>query len=142
MAYLLDTNCAWRRFIVTDPEHPKIKARIDTLLRQGETVYITAQNMVEFQALATRPVSANGLGLSTQDANQEARAIQALYPLLPETADIYIEWRQLMDTYDVKGRVVFDARLVAVMLSYGITHILTTNRADFQRFAGITVVEP
>jgi predicted nucleic acid-binding protein len=47
-----------------------------------------------------------------------------------------------MDTYDVKGRNVFDARLVAVMLTYGITHILTMNRADFQRYAGITVEEP
>jgi hypothetical protein len=48
MAYLLDTNCTWRRFIVTDPAHARVKAKIDTLLRQGETLYITAQNMVEF----------------------------------------------------------------------------------------------
>ncbi len=88
MSYLLDTNCAWRRFFVTDPAHQKVKAKIDDLLRQGEIIYITAQNMVEFQAVATRPVSANGLGLSTKEANQEARTIQALFPLLPETPDI------------------------------------------------------
>lgn len=142
MAYLLDTNCTWRRFIVADPAHARVKAKIDTLLRQGETLYITAQNMVEFQALATRPISANGLGLNKEDANTEAKAIEALFPLLPETADIYTHWRTLMDTYDVKGRTVFDARLVAVMLTYGITHILTMNRADFQRFTGIIIEEP
>jgi predicted nucleic acid-binding protein len=142
MAYLLDTNCTWRRFVVTDPAHAKVKAKIDTLLLNGETLYITAQNMVEFQALATRPTSANGLGLSKEDANNEAKTIEALFPLLPENADIYTHWRTLMDSYDVKGRNVFDARLVAVMLTYGITHILTLNRADFQRFAGITIEEP
>ncbi len=142
MAYLLDTNCMWRRFIVSDPDHTKVRAKIDTLLRQGETLYITAQNMVEYQALATRSTTANGLGLSGTDANREAQTIESLFPLLPENADIYTEWRKLMNGYVVQGRQVYDARLVAVMRVYGITHILTMNRSDFQRFTGITIEEP
>ncbi len=47
-----------------------------------------------------------------------------------------------MDTYEVAGRTVFDARLVAVMATHRITHLLTMNRSDFQRFAGIVVEEP
>jgi hypothetical protein len=45
--------------------------------------------------------------------------------------------------YDVVGRAVHDAQLVASMLVNGITHILTLNGADFQRYvAEITVVHP
>ena len=73
MAYLLDTNCMWRRFIASDPDHSRVKAKIDTLLRNGETLYITAQNMIEFQAVATRPTTANGLGLSSSDTNTQDR---------------------------------------------------------------------
>ncbi len=51
-------------------------------------------------------------------------------------------WRQLVDRYDVRGRQVHDARLVAVMLTYDITHLLTLNAADFYRFEEITVVVP
>lgn len=45
-----------------------------------------------------------------------------------------------METVDVRGRQVYDARLVAVMLAHGITHILTFNGNHFRRFTGITVV--
>lgn len=68
--------------------------------------------------------------------------MEALFPLAPETPAIYPLWRALVDTYSIIGRQVFDARLVAVMHTHGITHLLTLNPSHFQRFAGITVVDP
>ncbi len=143
MACLADTNIVIRRVVPGDPQYPTISAALTLLDQQGETVYITAQNLVEFQALASRPVTANGWGMTTAQASAEARKIEAIFPLLPETPAIYPLWRNLIDTYNVIGRQVYDARLVAVMLAHGISHILTLDPTGFRRYAAIiTVVEP
>jgi hypothetical protein len=43
----------------------------------------------------------------------------------------------------VKGTKAHDARIVAAMKAYGVTHLLTLNGDDFKRFHGIiTVMEP
>lgn len=144
MPYLADTNVVTRRVLPADVHHVLVRAAVDRLLLRGETVYITAQNLVEFRALATRPLAANGLGLPPEEASIRAQRIEAIFPLLSETPDIYVHWRRLADTYRVVGRQVFDARLVAVMLAHGVTHILTLDAPHFRPFAAesITVVEP
>jgi predicted nucleic acid-binding protein len=142
MAYLADTNIVIRRVVAGDPQYSTISAALTLLDRQSEAVSITAQNLVEFQALATRPVTANGWGMTTVQASTEARKIEAIFPLLPETPAIYPLWRNLINTYNVIGRQVYDARLVAVMLAYGITHILTLDPTGFRRFPMITVMTP
>jgi predicted nucleic acid-binding protein len=98
--------------------------------------------LIELQALATRPVAANGLGFTTANASGLARQIETVFPLLPETAEIYPLWRTLVDSWDIRGRQVFDARLVAVMQAHRIEHILTLNPGHFRRFNAVNVVEP
>ena len=144
MPYLADTNIVTRRVLPADARHILVRDAVDRLLLLGETVHVTAQNLVEFQALATRPLAANGLGLTPEDASIRAQRIESIFPILPETPDIYVHWRRLADTYRVVGRQVFDTRLVAVMLAHGITHLLTLDAHDFRRFAaeGITIVDP
>ena len=142
MAYLLDTNVAWRRIRKNDPRHADVKSAIDALAEAGEKVYVTAQSLVEFRAVATRPQSANGLGLSPTIATIKAQEIESLFGLLPETPAIYPLWRTLVDQYAVCGKQVHDTRLVAVMLVHRVTHLLTLNGTDFRRFSGITVIEP
>jgi len=142
MPYLGDTNTVFRRVFQSDPLYPQVKAALDTLLLQGDVLYITPQVLVEFQALATRPLAANGLGMTAAEASAWAAQIEALFPLLPETPDIYPRWRALVDAHDVRGRQVYDARLVAVMEAHGVNRLLTLNPTHFRRFGGITVVEP
>jgi hypothetical protein len=40
------------------------------------------------------------------------------------------------------GVQVHDARLVALMMAHGLSHLLTLNPADFQRYPGITALSP
>jgi predicted nucleic acid-binding protein len=44
------------------------------------------------------------------------------------------KWLELSLRYDVKGKQVHDARLVALMKSENIYYILTLNKSDFVRF--------
>ena len=144
MLYLADTNIIARRVLPADANHTVVRAAVDQLLLRGETVCVTAQNLMEFHALATRPIATNGLGLSPESAATLAESIEAIFDLLPETPDVYAHWKRLVRRYSVIGRQVFDTRLVAVMLTHGATHILTLDESHFRRFEGegITVIEP
>jgi predicted nucleic acid-binding protein len=105
-------------------------------------VYVTAQNLIEFRSVATRPLNANGLGCAPAQAAAIAEEIESLFSFLPDTPAVYPQWRSLVDRYAVCGKEVHDARLVAVMLVNGITHLLTLDPGHFRRFSEITVAAP
>jgi predicted nucleic acid-binding protein len=142
MAYLVDTNVLLRWVQPGDPMNPVAEQAVEELVQQGETVYISPQNCVEFWSVATRPVAVNGLGRSPAGADAELQRIEQFFPLLPDLPTIHAEWRQLVVRAGVSGVKAHDARLVAVMRAHGLTHLLTFNAPDFQRFTGITVVHP
>lgn len=142
MAYLLDTNVVLRRIVRNDALHAVVRAALDSLLLAGEELYITPQILMEYRALATRPVAANGLGLPPARASAHIRFIERRFRMAADTPMVYPAWRDLAERYNVEGRQVYDARLVAVMLTHGITHILTLNARHFRRFREIAVVEP
>lgn len=103
---------------------------------------MTPQNAVEFWSVATRATEFNGLGLNSEVAARALRRFEGVFELLPDIPAIYQEWRQLVLTCRVLGRQVYDARLAAVMLAHGITHLLTFDTADFKRYPGIIAVHP
>ena len=62
--------------------------------------------------------------------------------LLPDTDAVFESWERLVDKYQVIGKKVYDARLVAAMLAHAVTHLLTFNDVDFKRYSEITVINP
>jgi hypothetical protein len=66
---------------------------------------------------------------------------RAFAVLLSDETALYERWKRLLVEGRVSGRRVFDARLVAVMLSHGIERLLTINGADFAGL-GIEVLDP
>src|SRR6266542_3459924 len=87
-AYLLDTNIWFRSVQREAPHHPIAVEALATLLAQGNDVFITAQNLIEFWSVASRPIEANGLGWSVETVRQEIDRLLALFPLLDDTADV------------------------------------------------------
>ena len=141
-AHLLDTNILLRLSKSDSPEFPAIRSALKTLRSGGARLCYTAQNVIEFWNVATRPAERNGHGLSIPEANEGVRRIEHAFQFLSERDDIYHEWRRLVLTLSVTGAKVHDARLVAAMHVHGITHLLTLNDRDFTRYPGITVVRP
>jgi predicted nucleic acid-binding protein len=68
--------------------------------------------------------------------------VERLFPLLPDQPTLLAEWKSLVVTYQCQGKVSHDARLVAAMRTHGLTDILTFNVGDFQRYPGLTVIDP
>ena len=144
MAHLVDTSVLARLANTADPFHAVAARAVLELHRTGEVLHLTAQNLVEFRNLATRPKAVNGLGLSAVDA--EAAVFEGTFPLLAETPDIYPAWKALVGALGVIGKRVHDARLVAVCHVHAVTHVLTFNVSHFVGLAGfgpgIVVVDP
>lgn len=59
-----------------------------------------------------------------------------------EKDGVYLEWKRLVALYNVSGKNVHDARLVAAMKVHGLTHVLTFNTDDFKRFEDISAITP
>ena len=142
MTVLLDTNILTRLALPTHPKHATARDAVAALQRSGETLRLVPQNCYEFWVVATRPIAANGLGFTAPQADAELTRFEGLFPLLTDTPALCAEWRRLVVASSVLGKNAHDARLVAAMLTHGVTHLLTFNVADFTRFTGITVLDP
>src|SRR5258706_13250678 len=87
MAYLIDTSVLARLANTADPFFVIAANAIVTLHRRGESLHITAQNLIEFRNMATRPTALNGLGLAVAAAETKAAAFEAAFALVAETPD-------------------------------------------------------
>jgi predicted nucleic acid-binding protein len=140
--YLLDTNILLRLVDRVSTYHSAALLAVMRLLSAGYEVYITAQNLIEFWSVVTRPLTANGFGWDVTRAHSEVDALRDRFPLIEDTPDIFVRWLQLVVAVGVNGRQVHDARLVAVMEAHAITHLLSFNVDDFRRYRSITVIHP
>lgn len=142
MACLVDTNLLVRLAVPADPRHLTARRAVEALEKDG--LYVASQNFMEFWNVTTRPVENNGLGQTITAADQVLRNLEQAFPRLPEPAEVYDLWRELVVRFGVSGVKVHDARLIALMLANDIVRILTFNAGDFRRFQvlGIRAVDP
>jgi predicted nucleic acid-binding protein len=139
---LVDTNILLRIARRSDPQHALIDAALGKLAMGGTVLHYAHQNIAELWNVMTRPVTRNGFGLAAAEAEREVRVIEAGMSLLPDNEAVYKEWRRIVVQHAVSGVQVYDARLAAVMLVHGISHILTLNVMDFSRYNRLTGVHP
>lgn len=142
MTCLPDTNILLRSLQPHHPHHTAAVGAVETLLFRGETMYLLPQIIREFWNVCTRPIENNGLGFSPAETLREVFRLEAIFPLLPDHPGQHMEWRRLVTTHSVLGVQVHDAHLVAGMIVYGVSHLLTFNPTHFQRYPEITVWSP
>ena len=141
--YLADTNLLLRMADPTSPQHPIATQALARLFSQGDEVYLTPQNFIEFWAVATRPVEANGFGWNSERTAKEVTELQERFPLLPDSPDIFTHWLELVKRLPIHGKRVHDARLVAVLQAHTVEHLITFNTSDFAAFSSIvSLVDP
>lgn len=140
--YLLDTNVVLRFCNPSDVQHQLATEAISRLLAQADECLLTAQVLIELWVVATRPVEVNGLGWTVEQTRDTINQLLNRFPLLEETSQIFPNWLDLVTISKVMGKRTHDARIVAVMLAHGVTHLLTFNPSDFVVTPSITIVRP
>lgn len=145
MPYLLDSGILLRIVDRKDQRHDAVTQSVGILIKCGENLVISTQNVAEFHSVATRPGANNGLGLTPRAAlDLLKREIEPVCAIMHEPATLYPELKRLIAKYNVVGKQVHDARLAAMMLVWQIDDILTLNDRDFRRYEpeGLRIVTP
>lgn len=124
MNWLIDTSILMRTIHVASPQHSEAIEALAKLRSDGETLGVVPQNLIEFWAVATRPLSANGLGFSIEEAENEIANIKLHFILKPEEETIFEKWENLVKTYYVSGKTTHDARIVAAMQTHQINNLM------------------
>jgi hypothetical protein len=69
--------------------------------------------------------------------------VQARFPLLPNSPEIFTRWLELVKRLPIHGKRVHDARLVAVLQAHAVEHLITFNVSDFATFSSfVSLIEP
>lgn len=142
MRVLVDTNVLLRAAQAGHPHQRAAREAVSHLLRRGDDVCVVPQCLYEFYVVATRPVTANGLGMVPAAALAELQRLKSVYALLGDGLDVFNEWETLVAAHAVSGKPAHDARLVAAMNARAVPAILTFNVSDFSRYPGIQVLDP
>jgi predicted nucleic acid-binding protein len=123
-------------------QHLLCRDAVSQLRAQGCLLHFTLQNAAEFWNVSTRPAERNGHGLSIPSASLALSDLEYFMTPLPDDAQVYATWRELITAHDVRGVQVHDAKLAAALLAHDVVHILTFNGADFARYPRIEAVHP
>lgn len=142
MNCLADTNILTALVKRQSFQYLNVRHALTTLRKRGDKICIVPQSLIEFWAVATRPVDVNGLGLDSVKASLEVRKFKRYFILYNESANIFNEWEKLVVKYKILGKNVHDARLVAAMVEHQIETLITFNHQDFKRFDEIKVISP
>jgi predicted nucleic acid-binding protein len=114
--------------------HRDALAVFDEWPAAGAALYISGQILREYLAVATRPVTVNGLGLPLADALDNASVFRERATLLIEDGKVADRLRALLREVTCGGKAVHDANVIATVLVHGVGTVVTANPADFARF--------
>ncbi len=140
--YLLDTNVVVRLLEPSAPEHVMVRDTVRRLWVDGHSLVLVPQVLVELWVVATRPVEVNGFGWQPSKVAAAISLMRSQFRLLEERPDAFERWLTLVESAEVRGKRAHDARLAAVLLSHGLTDILTLNTADYAGLVGISARHP
>jgi predicted nucleic acid-binding protein len=123
------------------PWHTAATTRLQTAQQEGISLLVNPQVIREFFVAATRP-ALNAPPPSIEPILENVRRIRTGFDLLNECEATIDRLAVLLKDIPTYGNQVHDANIVATMLTYGVTTLLTHNTADFTRFASLVHVVP
>jgi predicted nucleic acid-binding protein len=140
---LLDTNVITR--LLNRAAHEQRALAYGCLIKLREELHIPCivpQTLIEFWAVATLSAEDNGLDFTAEQARREIEGLLTVVRFLHDEVAVHTIWLSLVTSYQLTGRTVFDARLVANMIRHGISHLITFNPDNFAAYREITAAHP
>ena len=137
----VDTNVLLAATDESRPHHGDARRLLTESGERGIHLAASGQVLREYLVVATRPVKANGLGLDPGDAVANVNEFLRYLHLYAESEAVARRLRQLALSYNLRGKRLHDANLVATMGTHGIRALVTENGGDFDPFEEIDVVE-
>jgi predicted nucleic acid-binding protein len=136
----LDTNV----LVAATDESCPFHAVARTLIARGRSVGLhgatSGQVIREYLVVATRPLNANGLGLSPADALGNIEKMTRYLQFCDEPESVSVRLRSLVGARKIAGKAIHDANIVATLREQGIGLLATENPEDFSGYPEIVTV--
>jgi len=137
----LDTNVLIYATDERVPLQPVALATIQSARDAGTALVISQQIVRESLAVATRPAAAGG-GSILGDVMDNVGSFRSAFVTLVDSPAVLDQLLILLRTIPGADRRVYDTNIVATMLVYGVSRLLTHNVSDFARFASLITIVP
>jgi len=135
---MVDTNVLVHSTVRSSPWHQEARQWLASLFSKGFELCIIPQIVREYLVVLTRG-DIFEQRFTPDEVLDELEAILPTFSLLDENEETVSYLRNLVRRYQVRGKSVHDANIVATMLTHGITRLVTYNSSDFRRYQEITL---
>ena len=135
---LIDTNVLVYSTVSGHAWHQQARHWVSALQEDGIQLCVTPQILREYLVVLTRG-SVFEKSFSVEQVLAQMQAFLPAFALLDETRASAQQLQDLVRQYNVRGKQIHDANVVAVMLTHGIQRLVTYNRSDFERYAEIAL---
>ncbi len=138
----IDTNLLIFAEISTSRHHARAKAILTELAEGGRSWAIPWPCVYEFLRVVTHPrVFHPPVPLERALSDLEAILGSPSLRLLQETPRHTEVMKEVLRTGRATGNLIHDAHIAALCIEHGVSELLTGDR-DFERFEGLSVVDP
>ena len=138
----LDTNVLLAATVTGRKEHNDSIAILATAIERGIHLATSGQILREYLVVGTRPTDRNGLDLSVGRAVHNVDQFLKVLVLYHETEAVTKNLLSLVTSFDVSGKRIHDANIVALMGAHNIPTLVTLNQSDFVQFDRLTLLSP
>ncbi len=134
----LDTNILVYLANESDEWHEAVREKFYKLAA-FYTFCISRQVIREYAVIMTRPGIVEQ-PLTPDEVAADIEKWKLICDIADETEEVTDHLMSLLKKYQLKGKRIHDANIVATMLAYSIPSIFTMNETDFKKFEEITIV--
>lgn len=142
MSYAVDANILLYASDQSSPKHRRAREFLAECAAGSEIVCFAWITLMAYLRVSTHPrIFEKPLSPDTATANIEALLALPHSRILSEEEGFWTHYRHVIRSLPVRGNLVPDAQLVAVLRQHGV-RILYTNDADFKKFDAIEQRDP
>lgn len=142
MSYSLDGNLLLYSSDTSSPLHAKAKSFLESCMNQSDVIYLSWPTIMGYLRIATHPsIFDEPLTLKEAMANVETLLNLPNSRCLAEEDGFWETWRSVTSDTSVRGNLVPDAHLAALLRLHGVRRLYTHDR-DYRRFDSLDVQDP
>lgn len=142
LSFAIDVNILLYSSDTGSPYHKKATDFLSNCLAQSELFYLGWPTVMSYLRIATQPsIFINPLSPDEAQANMEVLINRPQVRMLAEKEDFWKTYQELTAEMPIRGNLVPDAHLAAILKQHGVKKLFTHDR-DFLRFPFLRIEDP
>lgn len=138
-ALFVDANALVYANVTESPFHAQALGALQAAHQAGRSLWISRQVLREYLATMTRPQAFAILPKET--VLSQVNQFVERFEVADDTPAVTEQLLTVVSKHTVGGKQIHDANIVATMLAYGLSCLLTHNVKDFERFGDLIRIE-